>query len=96
MVIDGAEGGTGADPLEFTDHVGTPLVEGLTLVVPTKADRVYNFHQATLKSHKELPEATGVHSPQSLTSQHIWRHISAHETAPLAKLVAQESATTIA
>ena len=29
IVIDGAEGGTGAAPLEFTDHVGTPLREGL-------------------------------------------------------------------
>ena len=32
IVIDGAEGGTGAAPIEFTDHVGTPLQEGLLLV----------------------------------------------------------------
>ncbi|MBQ0929002.1 FMN-binding glutamate synthase family protein [Ideonella alba] len=32
IVVDGAEGGTGAAPLEFTDHVGTPLQEGLLLV----------------------------------------------------------------
>ncbi len=32
IVVDGAEGGTGAAPLEFTDHVGTPLQEGLMLV----------------------------------------------------------------
>ena len=32
IVIDGAEGGTGAAPLEFSDHVGTPLREGLRLV----------------------------------------------------------------
>ncbi|QTD45856.1 FMN-binding glutamate synthase family protein [Ottowia testudinis] len=31
IVIDGAEGGTGAAPVEFTDHVGTPLQEGLRL-----------------------------------------------------------------
>jgi glutamate synthase domain-containing protein 2 len=31
-VVDGAEGGTGAAPLEFTDHVGAPLQEGLLLV----------------------------------------------------------------
>jgi glutamate synthase domain-containing protein 2 len=31
IVIDGAEGGTGAAPIEFTDHVGTPLQEGLWL-----------------------------------------------------------------
>lgn len=32
IVIDGAEGGTGAAPVEFVDHVGTPLREGLRLV----------------------------------------------------------------
>jgi glutamate synthase domain-containing protein 2 len=32
IVVDGAEGGTGAAPLEFADHVGTPLTEGLLMV----------------------------------------------------------------
>ena len=32
VVVDGSEGGTGAAPLEFVDHVGTPLQEGLRLV----------------------------------------------------------------
>ncbi len=32
IVVDGTEGGTGAAPLEFTDHVGAPLQEGLLLV----------------------------------------------------------------
>ena len=32
IVVDGAEGGTGAAPLEFSDHVGAPLQEGLLLV----------------------------------------------------------------
>ncbi len=32
IVIDGAEGGTGAAPVEFTNHVGSPLQEGLLLV----------------------------------------------------------------
>ena len=30
IVVDGKEGGTGAAPLEFTDHIGYPLREGLT------------------------------------------------------------------
>ncbi len=30
IVIDGKEGGTGAAPLEFINHLGTPLAEGLT------------------------------------------------------------------
>ncbi|MEU5380586.1 FMN-binding glutamate synthase family protein [Streptomyces sp. NPDC005968] len=32
IVVDGAEGGTGAAPLEFADHVGAPLTEGLLTV----------------------------------------------------------------
>jgi glutamate synthase domain-containing protein 2 len=32
IVIDGKEGGTGAAPLELTNHVGMPLVEGLGFV----------------------------------------------------------------
>jgi glutamate synthase domain-containing protein 2 len=32
IVVDGAEGGTGAAPIEFSDHLGTPLKEGLILV----------------------------------------------------------------
>jgi glutamate synthase domain-containing protein 2 len=32
IVVDGSEGGTGAAPLEFSDHMGMPLKEGLRLV----------------------------------------------------------------
>ena len=32
IVVDGKEGGTGAAPLEFTDHIGVPLREGLLFV----------------------------------------------------------------
>ncbi len=32
IVIDGKEGGTGAAPAEFADHIGMPLREGLTFV----------------------------------------------------------------
>jgi glutamate synthase domain-containing protein 2 len=32
IVVDGAEGGTGAAPMEYEDHVGTPLTEGLIMV----------------------------------------------------------------
>jgi hypothetical protein len=31
IVVDGGEGGTGAAPMEFTDHIGTPLQEALLL-----------------------------------------------------------------
>ncbi|GGE17669.1 FMN-binding glutamate synthase family protein [Polymorphobacter glacialis] len=32
IVVDGGEGGTGAAPMEFSDHVGTPMREGLLFV----------------------------------------------------------------
>ena len=32
IIVDGAEGGTGAAPLEFTDRIGFPLKEGLLIV----------------------------------------------------------------
>ncbi len=31
IVVDGAEGGTGAAPMEFQDHIGSPLRDGLIL-----------------------------------------------------------------
>ena len=32
ITVDGGEGGTGAAPPEFSNHVGTPLVEGVALI----------------------------------------------------------------
>lgn len=32
ITVDGAEGGTGAAPLEFANHIGVPLAEGLNFV----------------------------------------------------------------
>jgi glutamate synthase domain-containing protein 2 len=32
IIVDGGEGGTGAAPLEYADHLGTPLTEGLITV----------------------------------------------------------------
>jgi glutamate synthase domain-containing protein 2 len=32
IVVDGSEGGTGAAPLEYEDHVGTPLSDGLIML----------------------------------------------------------------
>ena len=32
ITVDGGEGGTGAAPLEFTDRLGTPLIDGLIFV----------------------------------------------------------------
>lgn len=35
IAVDGAEGGTGAAPVDFSNHVGMPLEEGLVFVVDT-------------------------------------------------------------
>jgi glutamate synthase domain-containing protein 2 len=32
IVVDGGEGGTGAAPLELSDHVGMPLIDGLVIM----------------------------------------------------------------
>lgn len=164
IVVDGAEGGTGAAPVEFSDHVGSPLQEGLllvhttlrgaglrdkirlgcagkvvsafdiarmmalgadwcnsargfmfalgclqaqhchtghcptgvttqdplrqqSLVVPDKAQRVYNFHQQTLHALKELVQAAGVDHPKNITAHHIVRRGTDHKVKSLAQLI---------
>ena len=164
IVVDGAEGGTGAAPLEFSDHMGMPMLEGLrlvhntlvgvglrdrirlgasgkiisgfdvartlalgadwcnsargfmfalgciqaqtchtgncptgvttqdpqrqmALVVPSKAERVKNFHHLTLESLQELMQSAGIHSPSELQLHHIERRISEFETHPLSELM---------
>jgi glutamate synthase domain-containing protein 2 len=164
IVVDGSEGGTGAAPVEFTDHMGMPMLEGLrlvhntlvglklrkqirvgasgkiisgfdvmrtlalgadwcnsargfmfalgciqaqtchtgncptgvttqdpkrqiALVVPSKADRVFNFHHQTLESIKEMLQATGLQSPSELRLHHIMRRVSEHEIQNLSDLM---------
>ncbi|MFK0089369.1 FMN-binding glutamate synthase family protein [Pseudomonas sp. NPDC090755] len=156
IVIDGKEGGTGAAPVEFTDHIGVPLREGLlfvhntlvglnlrdkiklgasgkivsafdiasvlaigadwanaargfmfaigciqsqschtnkcptgvatqdalrqrALVVPDKAQRVFNFHHSTLKALAEMLAAAGLDHPSQLEAKHLVRRVSATE-----------------
>uniref|UniRef100_B1XUB1 Ferredoxin-dependent glutamate synthase n=1 Tax=Polynucleobacter necessarius subsp. necessarius (strain STIR1) TaxID=452638 RepID=B1XUB1_POLNS len=164
IVVDGSEGGTGASPVEFTNHVGTPLQESLhlvhntlvgvnlrdqikigcsgkiissfdmavafalgadwcnsargfmfsvgciqaqvcdtgfcptgvttqdpgrqkALVVPNKAERVYNFHKETLKALKELVEAAGLNHPGEIDAPHIVRRINKNEVRLLSVLL---------
>lgn len=164
IVVDGSEGGTGAAPMEFTDHVGTPLQEGLllvhntlvglnirdkikigasgkiitafdmartfalgadwvnsargflfslgciqalscntgncptgiatqdperqkALVVSTKADRVYNFHNNTLHALKEVLQAAGLKHPDDLKPHHIVKRISSSEVQLLSTVL---------
>ena len=163
IVVDGKEGGTGAAPLEFTDHLGMPLREGLNfvhnalvginarsriklgaggkiisafdiarvmalgadwcnsargfmfalgciqslschtdrcptgvstqdparqraLVVPDKAERVYNFHRATVELLAELVGATGLDHPSQFALVHFSRRVSQHEVKSFAEL----------
>ena len=156
IVVDGTEGGTGAAPLEFTDHIGVPLREGLlfvhnvlvglnlrdkirlgasgkivsafdiasvlaigadwansargfmfaigciqsqschtnkcptgvatqdplrqrALVVPDKAERVFNFHRNTLKALAEMLAAAGLEHPSQLEPRHLVRRVSDRE-----------------
>ena len=161
IVVDGAEGGTGAAPLEFTDHVGMPLRDGLlfahnalvglnlrdrikvgasgkvttafdiarlmalgadwcnaargfmfalgclqsqschtdrcptgvatqdpirqrALVVPDKAERVFHFHQSTLKALAELMAAAGLEHPSDIRPLHIAKRLTAGEVSSYA------------
>ncbi|HZC56176.1 MAG TPA: FMN-binding glutamate synthase family protein [Xanthobacteraceae bacterium] len=163
IVVDGKEGGTGAAPLEFADHLGMPLREGLSfvhnaliginardriklgaagkiisafdiarvmalgadwcnsargfmfalgciqsqschtdrcptgvstqdrtrqraLVVPDKAERVYNFQRATLESLAELTAAAGLDHPSQFAPAHFSRRVSPHEVKSFAEL----------
>ena len=164
IVVDGSEGGTGSAPVEFVNHVGTPLQEALrlvhntlvgvnlrdqikigcsgkiisafdmavafalgadwcnsargfmfsigciqaqtcdsgncptgvatqdpvrqkALVVPTKAERVYHFHEETLKALKELVEAAGLEHPIDIDTHHIMRRVNENEVRLLATLL---------
>jgi glutamate synthase domain-containing protein 2 len=166
IVVDGAEGGTGAATVEFTDHVGAPLQEGLllvhntlkgvglrerikigcagkvvsafdisllmalgadwcnaargfmfalgciqaqschtghcptgvttqdpqrqqALVVPDKTERVFHFHEQTLKALKDIVQAAGLEHPGEITAHHIVRRVSENDVRLLANLVPQ-------
>ncbi len=59
----------------------------IALVVPSKADRVFNFHHQTLESVKEMLQATGLQSPSELRLHHIMRRVSEHEIQNLSDLM---------
>jgi glutamate synthase domain-containing protein 2 len=163
VVVDGGEGGTGAAPTEFSDHIGAPMREGLlfvhntlvgaglrgriklgvagkivsafdiasvlaigadwanaargfmfavgcvqsrtcntnrcptgvatqdplrqgALVVPDKAERVYNFHRLTLRALSEMLAAAGLEHPDELKPHHLVRRISATEIKQFSQL----------
>jgi hypothetical protein len=56
------------------------------LVVPDKAERVYNFHRNTLAAVAELVAAAGIEHPSELEPHHIVRRISPSEVRRLSEL----------
>jgi glutamate synthase domain-containing protein 2 len=56
------------------------------LVVPDKAQRVFAFHQNTLRALAELVAAAGLEHPSQLRRDHIVRRLSAHEIQSLSAL----------
>jgi glutamate synthase domain-containing protein 2 len=59
----------------------------VALVVPSKADRVRNFHRQTLESVQEMLQATGLTAPSDLRLNHIMRRVSEHEVQNLSDLM---------
>ena len=57
------------------------------LVVPNKAERVFNFHHEALRALKELVEAAGLRHPGEIDAPHIVRRISANEVRLLSFLL---------
>mgnify|MGYP001199882910 CR=1 FL=1 len=56
------------------------------LVVPDKAERVFNFHQNTMKALKELLGAAGLSHPSELGPEHVIRRVSSNEVRSLSAL----------
>jgi glutamate synthase domain-containing protein 2 len=54
------------------------------LVVPTKMERVWRFHENTLHALKELVQAAGLEHPNQITANHIVRRASDSDVRLLA------------
>jgi hypothetical protein len=59
----------------------------VALVVPTKSERVRNFHRETLESVREMLQATGLSSPAQLRLHHIMRRVSEQEVRNMSELL---------
>jgi hypothetical protein len=61
----------------------------MALHVPSKADRVFNFHQQTLHALKEMVQAAGLQHPSAISPHHIVRRLDDNQVRLLANLVPQ-------
>lgn len=57
------------------------------LVVPNKTDRVFHFHQNTLKALRELVQAAGLQHPGDIQPEHIVRRMSTGEVRLLSTVL---------
>ena len=57
------------------------------LVVPDKAQRVFNFHRQTLQALQELVQAAGLTHPNQLSASHIVRRSADQEVRLLSGLL---------
>jgi hypothetical protein len=57
------------------------------LVVPDKAERVYQYHEKTMEALKEMVQAAGLLHPQDITAFHISQRVSEGEVRLLANVV---------
>jgi hypothetical protein len=57
------------------------------LVVPDKAERVYNFHRQTLHALQELVQAAGLNHPSEITADHIVRRVNENDVRLLSTLL---------
>jgi len=74
-----------------TDHCPTGVTSQdparyRALVVPHKAERVYNYHRATLMELAELLAAAGLDHPQEIRPLHFSQRISTTEVASFTRL----------
>jgi hypothetical protein len=56
------------------------------LVVPDKAERVYNFQRATLEALAELVAAAGLDHPTQFSPAHFSRRVSPHQVMSFTEL----------
>ncbi len=75
---------TGACPTGVTTQ--DPLRQQ-SLVVPDKAERVYNFHRMTLHALQEIVQAAGLQHPRDITPHHIVRRSANRRVRSLAQLI---------
>ena len=57
------------------------------LVVPDKAQRVFNFHRNTLHALQELVQAAGLRHPNEITAHHIVRRLDDTQVSLLSNLI---------